>query len=112
MIGCRCLHGKTQNNSEALNSLIWKRVPKDVFVGRETVEMGVSSAVIHFNDGVNGMVHVFNILNLRPGKHYFKFAMECDIHRIEKMEYKSSETSKTRRKYLRAVRKHYIDKNT
>ena len=51
---------------QALNSLIWKRVPKDVFVGRETVEMGVSSAVLHFNDGVNGMVHVFNILNLRP----------------------------------------------
>ena len=50
----KCLHGKTQNNNEALNSLVWKRVPKDVFVGRYIVEMGVSTAVIHFNDGVTG----------------------------------------------------------
>ena len=59
----KCLHGKTQNNNEALNSLIWKRVPKDVFVGRDTLEMCVCSAVIHFTDGVNGMEHVLNILS-------------------------------------------------
>ena len=50
----KCLHGKTQNNNEALNSLVWKLVPKDVFDGRYIVEMGVSSAVIHFNDVITG----------------------------------------------------------
>ena len=43
-----------------------------------------------FNDGVNGMEHVFNLLILRQGKNCVKFAMECDKHHIEKMEGKSS----------------------
>ena len=29
-----------------LNGMVWKKCPKDVFVGRETLEMGVSSAII------------------------------------------------------------------
>lgn len=35
----RCLHGKTQNSKKSLNSMIWKRCPKDVFVGKESVEV-------------------------------------------------------------------------
>ena len=108
----KCLHGKTQNNNEALNSLVWKRVPKDVFVGRYIVEMGVSSAVIHFNDGVTGMKQVFSSLELTPGKHFLQFALASDINRIKVMEGKSSVDTKKRRKHLRAVRKRYIDKNT
>ena len=37
----KCLHGTTQNNNEALNGLIWKKVPKDVFVGHNVLEIGV-----------------------------------------------------------------------
>ena len=40
----KCLHGKTQNNNECLNSVIWKRLPKDIFVNRTTLEMGICSA--------------------------------------------------------------------
>ena len=47
----KCLHGKTQNSNEFINGVIWKRCPKDVFVGRKVLEMGVASAVIFFNDG-------------------------------------------------------------
>ena len=42
----KCLHGQTQNNNGSLNNVIWKRCPKDVYVGRSTLEMGVASAVI------------------------------------------------------------------
>ena len=28
----KCLHGQTQNNNESLNSVIWKRCPKDIYV--------------------------------------------------------------------------------
>ena len=38
----------------ALNGVIWKRFPKDVFVGRSTLEMGVTSAVKSFNDRQSG----------------------------------------------------------
>ena len=48
----KCLHGQTQNNNELLNGVNWKRCTKDVFVGRSTLEMGVVSAVISFNDGI------------------------------------------------------------
>ena len=33
--------------------VIWKRCPQDVYVGRTTLGMGVSSAVIDFNQDFN-----------------------------------------------------------
>ena len=63
----KCLHGKTQNNNESLNSLIWKRCPKDAFVDCVTLELGVASAVIAFNDGLSGIIEVFNKLNTKSG---------------------------------------------
>ena len=33
----KCLHGKTQNQNESINGMIWQRVPKEVYVGRETL---------------------------------------------------------------------------
>ena len=40
------LHGKTQNNNELINNVIWKRCLKDVNVGRKTLELDVASAVM------------------------------------------------------------------
>ena len=48
-----CLHGKTQNNNKSLNSIISKRCPKYIFAGCTTLSMGVSSAVINFNNGTH-----------------------------------------------------------
>ena len=47
----KCLDGKTQNNNESINNLIWKICPKDVYVGRTVLEIGTASAVINFNEG-------------------------------------------------------------
>ena len=69
----KCLHGKTQNNNESLNGVIWKKCPKDVFVGRATLEIGVASAVLNFNDGSSGVLNVLNSLKIEPGKFTFKF---------------------------------------
>ena len=44
----QCLHGKTQNVKEALNGVIWTKCPTNVFVNKNTLEMGVSSAVLEF----------------------------------------------------------------
>ena len=49
------LHGKTQNNNKSLNNIISKRWPKYIFVDRTTLSMGVSSAVINFNNGTHGL---------------------------------------------------------
>ena len=98
----KCLHGKTQNNNESLNGLIWKRCLKDVFVGRTTLELGVASAIISFNNGLGGVVKVFSELNISPGKYTEKYCLEKDHDRINLMESKSTHSIKQRCKSLRA----------
>ena len=49
-------YSKTQNNNERINALLWKRCPKDIYVGLTVLEIGTASAVIHFSDPMVGMV--------------------------------------------------------
>ena len=101
----KCLHGKTQNVNEALNNLIWTKCPKNFYVEREVLEMGVCSAIINFNDGACGTLNVFRNTNMKPG--YFT-AMCCnkkDSRRIVAMNTNSNTESKARRKKLRVIRK-------
>lgn len=38
----RCLHGKTQNPNESVNSCIWKTLPKTEFVNLPTLQLGAT----------------------------------------------------------------------
>lgn len=49
-------YGKTQNNNERINALLWKRCPKDIYVGLTVLEIGTASAVINFSESMVGMV--------------------------------------------------------
>ena len=60
----KCLHGETQNNNEGLNSIIWSRVLKNIFVSKPIIEMGTYSAILHFNDGTNGILRVLDYCNM------------------------------------------------
>ena len=60
----KCLHGKTQNCNETLNGFIWKRLPKDVFVGPHVLEIGVCSAILNFNSGTHSIIKVFDKLGM------------------------------------------------
>ena len=62
-----CLHGKTQNCNEALNGFRWKRLPKDVFVGPNVLEMGVCAAILNFNSGRHSMIKIFDKLGMTCG---------------------------------------------
>ena len=62
----KCLHGKTENNNESLNGVIWKKFPKDVYV---SLEMRIDSAVINFNDGASSILNVMKEYGLQDG-HY------------------------------------------
>ena len=105
----KCLHGKTQNNNESLNGVIWKRCPKDVFVSKNTIEIGVASAVINFNDGSTEILNVMRNLKIEPGDYAEQFCVKNDQKRIYAMDYKSLESSKQKRKHLRAQRKGFTD---
>ena len=65
----KCLHGKTQNQNESFNSTIWKRVPKDVFIGGKTFTMGVMDSVSHFNDGNIATLNTYDEIGLEHGHH-------------------------------------------
>ena len=47
----RCLHGKTQNQNESFNGIMWNRVPKQRFIKLKSFEIGVYDSVAHFNVG-------------------------------------------------------------
>ena len=62
------LHGETQNNNESLNNMLWAKCPKNVFVTKPVLQLGVNSAVIEFNEGANGVIRVFEKLGINIGK--------------------------------------------
>jgi hypothetical protein len=107
----KCMHGKTQNNNEALNGMVWKKIPKPTYVGREVFEMGVASAVICFNDGTLGILDVLRGCGVQPGKFAKAYCEQEDNERMRIMDYKAKESTKFSRKKLRNKRKGYQDAN-
>ena len=106
----RCLDGTTQNPNEALDQIVWKKCPKDTFISKIGLEIGVASAVINFNDGMSGFEKLFSHLNLSLGVNTKSGAIEKDQQKIKNMKNKFQEIVEMKRKKLRVVRKGYIDK--
>lgn len=105
----KCTHGKTQNNNESLNGVIWKKCPKSVYVSKKILELGVYSAIIEFNDGSCGLKPVFDLLGFNNLCFLQNRLAKRDTSRINAMKRKSSEAGISQRKHLRAVRKGFID---
>ena len=91
----KCLDGKTQNQNEALNAMMWERVPKGVFVGSEVLQLGVYDAVSHFNITGSNQIKVFETLGIPPGEFCLIECQQSDYNRVSKAEYKSQERNKT-----------------
>jgi len=49
-----------------LNSLIWQKVPKTVFCGRDAIETAVAMAVSIYNDGKTTLTSVLKELGIVP----------------------------------------------
>ena len=54
----KCLHGKTHNQNESFNALIWERAPKGVYRSLPKINFAVYDAVSVFNDGRRGSLKV------------------------------------------------------
>jgi hypothetical protein len=48
----KCFHRKTHNPNKHVNSVIWARISKTVFVRLDALKFGVYDAVLCINDGV------------------------------------------------------------
>ena len=101
----KCLHGKTQNQNEALNGMIWQCVSKEVYVGREILQMGLYDAVAYFNIGRSAVLKLFHALGIRPGKVTETSCRQMDHGCVLMAQRKSQCDTKKRRKVLRGLRK-------
>ncbi|GFX59028.1 uncharacterized protein TNCV_3814621 [Trichonephila clavipes] len=82
----KCLGGKTQNNNESINSLIWKLCPKFLGCGRKIVDISTNEAIVIFNDGNQGRLKIMQSLGLTVGQFAHKFVTLVDIKRIQTAE--------------------------
>ena len=105
----KCLHGQTQNVNEFFNQCIWKKIPKETFVGKQTLQM--ASATMHFNDGTRGLLNLFEKCSIEPGHFTVMGCAKYDALRVARMNTKGSTSSKKQRKRLRAQLKGWEDKN-
>ena len=79
----KCLHGQTQNNNESLNALIWKRCPKDFFIGKKVLEISMNSAIIAFNDGSTALEKVISAGGIEPSIFMQEGLRKLDCNRIK-----------------------------
>ncbi len=106
----QCLHGKTQNQNESLNAMIWQRAPKELFVGSECIETANYDAIAHFNIGATASVKILEKLDIPPGQHTIQACSKIDERRINNAEYKEKESVKKARKQKRGRKKRKIDR--
>jgi len=107
----KCLHGLTQNVNESFNGIVWTRCPKRVYINKKTLEIGVNSAILEFNEGKAGIERVMELTGMRIGCQQAKQNSNAQKRHLMTQHRKSSEPAKKRRKTLRAQRKNWTDNN-
>lgn len=105
----KCVHGKTQNQNEAFNALVWERVPKATYVSLTTSKFGTFDAVAHFNVGKKSSVLIFEKLGMVPGRYMTKGCTSINRKRLYFARKKWDENARKRRKIIRAKRKSKMD---
>lgn len=105
----KCLHGRTQNVNESFNNVLWTRVPKQTFVGIQTLKCGTYDAVITFNEENSGRLTVLKELGVKIGKNCLQTFRVLDLNRIKKADSSNTEESKRARKRRRMVRMNLLD---
>ena len=90
--------------SESLSQILWNKCPKSVFIERKVLELGVSSAVVGFNEGARGLCKVLENLGIKEGK-CTKTSYEADRKQKREADFKKMENGKKMRKSLRPKKK-------
>lgn len=101
----RMQHEGTQNANECLNSVIWARCPKTVFVGKGRVVAAASMAIATFNDGVSAMLSVMANLWLESTLVTINAMSQADMLRVSKANAIQTESFKRKRKSVSSAKK-------
>ena len=80
--------------------MFWERVLKSVFVGPETLQLGIYDAVVHFNIGCD-----IEEIGISPGHYCKDEAQQADSVQVLKANYKEQGVNKSQWRLLRGKRK-------
>ena len=108
----KCLHGNTQNPNESFNHCIWERIPKTIFVGLNTLKLGVLDAVICFNDGCVSRSNVLESLGIEVGQNTKKALYAIDRRRTTDGEKFALQLTKEARSRKRNAKRRREDQET
>lgn len=100
----KCLSGKTQNQNESFNSVIWRVCPKTSGCSKLIADIATHDAVITFNGGKLARRETLLGLGLKVG-HYDSFASKADNIRIKTAEKRASLASLESRRARRQSQK-------
>ena len=78
---------------------------------KRTLQIGVASATIAYNDGAKGLLEVFIKCRIEPG---YSTTHDCNQYhkrRVSVMDKKTLKVSKKRRRTLLDIRKGWVDQN-
>ena len=65
-----------QHKYKIINGVIWQTSPKEVFVEKQTLQVGVCSAIVNFNSGMNGVISVLRDLGMASGHFTMAFCLK------------------------------------
>ena len=105
----RCLKGRTQNQNEAINGVLWSRCPKNKFCGSQRVKLAVSESVSAFNTGAGAKCNLLETVGVTPGPNMISAFRKEDHIRILNAENKVSLETRMGRRKRRAERKSTTD---
>ncbi|GFT38933.1 uncharacterized protein TNCV_388011 [Trichonephila clavipes] len=103
----KCLQGKIQN-SECFNGILWKFIPKDVFVSLTILRLGGYMAVIQFNKRFQGLIDVLKHFGVTVGVLTLKGFSELDEIRKTDSKRHSLTAAKVARKKNRLAKKKWL----
>ena len=101
----KCLLGATQNRNESFNNLVRARAPKTEFVGKATIEIATSHAVLVFNSGRKALLPILECMGIHPGPLCTTYLEQKDSTRIKRAVAKEDAVAKQQRKYKQTVEK-------
>jgi len=101
----RCLKGLTQNQNEALNSVLWSKAIKTKFIGRKRLLIAVCNTICQFNTGSAHKASLLESFGLSAGMNSLTGFHRADEERKKNADRKTSLKSRTRRRKLRGLRK-------
>lgn len=105
----RCVGGYTQNSNESFNSVVWSLAPKSTSSGKNVLDIAVNIAVCMFNDGLNSIMKIMEVLGFEIGTYCYNFCTSVDARRIELSDKSLTEAAKEARMARRAARKEEDD---